>query len=185
MAGMVAKPTGKEDKARDFALEKYRLDRAHELELNRATANYEQETLRMLSYLNGGAALLYSGFIGNLASDKAITLAVAHLAPVIVWSLGLLATMMSLWLMYESQVKFTQAYHARRRAEEKRSFEGFPQYANVTDPKKKAENYDSEAEGHVDEGRRIKKLAKLAGLSAVLLFIAGLMTALWAMGIFA
>src|SRR3954447_16551084 len=44
----------------DFGLEQYKLDRAHELELNKATAEYEHAWIRTITLLNGGAAV---GFV--------------------------------------------------------------------------------------------------------------------------
>jgi hypothetical protein len=164
--------------ARQFALEKYRLDRAHELELNKATLLYEHENLKILSYLNGGAAFLYVGFLGTTLKQANGPSMSSHGWPVGLWALGLLATAMALWLMYESQVKFTQAYYARRRAEEKRQFGSIDIYQNVADPKKSAKDYDDDAAVKGKQGTKFKCLAKIFNLIALVLFSLGLLAAL-------
>jgi hypothetical protein len=166
--------------AQDFALEKYKLDRAHELELNRATVTYEHEVLKMLAYLNGGAAFVYIGFIGAQLKDKGAVPSWAASYAVASWSAGLLVTAVAIWAMYESQVGFTQAYHNRRRAEEKRQFHGVVAYLNVTDPCKTMEEYELYAGICLKKAKRRKLSAKLLGLLAILLFCLGLATALYA-----
>jgi hypothetical protein len=164
--------------ARQFALQKYDRDRAHELELNKATLLYEHESLKILSYLNGGAAFVYVGFLGTTFKQDVKLTFCAHALPVGLWALGLLATAMALWLMYESQVKFTQAYHARRRAEEKRQFGDIEIYKDVSNPCISAAGYDSEGAANARLGTRFKRFAKFFSLIAVVLFSLGLLAAL-------
>jgi hypothetical protein len=167
------------DGAREFALDKYRLDRAHELELNRATVQYELESLKVLSYLNGGAAALYLGLLGAVLKPGSAIALRAHAPPIMAWAIGLFCTALAIWLMLESQVKFTQAYHGRRRAEEKRRFDGVSAYDHVTD---KTENeYEAGAAANRELGTAYKSHAKLLGLIAVLMFCFGLVLALIAL----
>ncbi|NJM30895.1 MAG: hypothetical protein HC855_13045 [Rhizobiales bacterium] len=167
--------------AREFALEKYRHDRRHEVELNKATLQYELESLRILSYLNGGAAALYLGLVSSLAKQSAALDLACHAAPVVAWAIGLFAAALAIWQMYEAQVGYTQAYHRRRRAEEKRRLEGHQAYVTVTDPKKTAEQYDEWASEAAGKANRNKSYAKMFALASVLMFCAGLLTALMAL----
>ncbi|MFN0192421.1 MAG: hypothetical protein ACKVP5_10690 [Aestuariivirga sp.] len=166
---------------RDFALEKYRHDRAHEVELNKATLLYEHESLKILSYLNGGAAALYLGLVGALVKQTAPVSMGHHAAPIVAWALGLFAAALAIWKMYEAQVAYTQAYHRRRRAEEKRRFDGHKIYENVTDPNQTEEDYEKSARVALMNGNRHKSHAKIFALASVLMFCAGLLAALNAM----
>ncbi len=99
----------------DFLLQKYQLDRAHELELNKFTHRLEMERLKLLLALNGGAAGLWVTF----AQSEGSALGAPALAlPVIFWIIGVIAASVAIDHTLKSQRGFTQAYHRRRRADE-------------------------------------------------------------------
>lgn len=164
--------------AEDFALEKYRLDRAHELELNRATLNYEHESLKILAYLNGGGAGVYVGFLSSTLKQPGFVPNDSSILAVAAWAMGLLAAAAALWVACESQVKFAQAYHARRRAEEKRRFAGIDANRLATDPEQTAESHEMDATEKVKEGRGGVAVVKRFGLASLVFFCLGLASAL-------
>jgi hypothetical protein len=159
----------------EFAFEKYKLDRSHEIELNKATHNFEQESLKTLSFLNGGAAALYIGLLGKGAGGIGTALAAGAVGS---WAIGLLLAASATWSAYHAQVKFTQAYHARRRAEEKRRFVGHKAYENVTNRDYTEAQYDADAGRLGKEGKAGVESVKKFGLGSVLLFCLGLAMAL-------
>jgi hypothetical protein len=160
----------------EFAFEKYRLDRLHELELNKATHNFEQESLKILSYLNGGAAAAYIGLLGK---SVVVAQPIASVAAVGSWAIGLLMASSALLSAYKAQVRFAQAYHKRRRAEEKRRFAGDVTRALVTDRSKTDKDYDLLAEPDVAEGKLLVDRAKHTGFRSILFFCVGLGFALY------
>lgn len=107
-----------DDAARRFLEQKYALDRAHELDLNRFTHLYEVEQVRVLFLLNGGAftilvALVELGAAGPVAATLLLAAAVA-------WLSGLVAAAIAGRRALDIQRQFAKAYHNRRRAVEQR-----------------------------------------------------------------
>ncbi|MEL6767398.1 MAG: hypothetical protein AAFP17_09475 [Pseudomonadota bacterium] len=104
-----------------FLRAKYALDRELELELNRGAAAYEQEVLRTLVLLNGGAAAAFLGLYGALAETGAAS--PPALFPTVLalacWGGGLLAagtaSVLGLW----AQQRFAQARRLKRQALER------------------------------------------------------------------
>ncbi|MEM9762856.1 MAG: hypothetical protein AAF968_10130 [Pseudomonadota bacterium] len=104
-----------------FLRAKYALDRELELELNRGAAAYEQEVLRTLVLLNGGAAAAFLGLYGALAETGAAS--PPSLFPTVLalacWGGGLLAagtaSVLGLW----AQQRFAQARRLKRQALER------------------------------------------------------------------
>lgn len=110
----------KKDPEDHFTLEKYKLDRQHELELNRATAAYEHATLRTLMVLNGGAAAAFLTLLGAVwSSGPRPSFAFVVLA-ILAWSLGMMVTALATKQAYEGQQGYSKAYRLRRQAEELR-----------------------------------------------------------------
>lgn len=106
----------------EFELEKYRLDRAHELELNRFTHTFEVERLKLLIILNGGAAAAWLTFSkADSTSQQALPALVTLLFAVLPWLFGLWCASHATEHALGTQRSFTQAYHRRRRAAEWRS----------------------------------------------------------------
>lgn len=101
-----------------FDTEKYKLDRAHELELNKFTHVLEVERMKLLTYLNGGAAAAWLTFSkASPSSDDALA-AAALVIPPLIWLVGLLLASVATQATFKTQRSFTQAYHRRRRADE-------------------------------------------------------------------
>ncbi|MEM7498329.1 MAG: hypothetical protein AAF371_10105 [Pseudomonadota bacterium] len=104
-----------------FLRTKYGFDRELELELNRGAAAYEQEVLRTLVLLNGGAAAAFLGLYGALAETGAAAppALVPTLMALVAWGGGLLAagtaSVQGLW----AQQRFAQARRLKRQALER------------------------------------------------------------------
>lgn len=95
----------------------YEAQRAHELELNRATAAFEHAVLSPLFLLNGGAAVAFLTLLGAASANDS-TLAVNPWAAGLAastWSAGLVAATWAARAGYESQRAFTQSVKQRRR----------------------------------------------------------------------
>ena len=124
--GMVGpKPTtsSKANSTPDFLLEWYKLQREHEIELNKATLTYELELAKLLVLLNGGAAGAFLTLIGTVWKEgrhpSLVWLAVAILS----WLIGLLVAALTIHKAYEIQRDYSTAYRLRRQLEELRRVE--------------------------------------------------------------
>ncbi|KZE94845.1 hypothetical protein AVP42_00772 [Agromyces sp. NDB4Y10] len=100
---------------RDLAI--YEAQRAHELELNKATAAFEHAVSSPLFLLNGGAAVAFLTLLGAVsAPDSTLALRVEFVAPaVFAWVLGLTAGAACVGFGYRAQREFTKAVSFRRR----------------------------------------------------------------------
>jgi hypothetical protein len=104
-------------------LEWYKLHRAHELELNKATLAYELELAKLLVLLNGGAAgafLTMTGAIWKEGTHPAFAWVAGAIAA---WLFGLLAAAIATDRAYKAQREYTKAYRFRRQGEELRQIE--------------------------------------------------------------
>jgi hypothetical protein len=109
---------------KDFLLEWYKLHRAHELELNKATLAYELELAKLLVLLNGAAAgafLTLTGAIWKEGTHPAFDWIAVAIA---LWLFGLLAAAIATDVAYRAQSEFTRAYRLRRQGEELRQISG-------------------------------------------------------------
>ncbi len=106
-----------------FELEKYKADRVHELELNKFAHAFEFERLKILQLLNGGAFTVAVGFSAVLTGASGASRCLA-LAGIAAWVGGLIAAAWAAQLALDTQVKFSQAYHRRRRAMECYALDG-------------------------------------------------------------
>lgn len=113
---------GSEYPSSDFEIEKYKLDRLHELELNKFTHALEMERLKLLTFLNGGAAAAWLTFsrAAEITSNRwpAIALIVV---PALFWLVGLASASVATQRALTCQRDYTKAYHQRRRADEWRT----------------------------------------------------------------
>ena len=101
----------------DFRLEWYKLHRAHELEVNKASLAYEHEKLKFLAYLNGGAAAgVLTLFTGKEPREPVWPIGLAVAA----WVLALVCAWVAWSRAAEGQSLVTVAYKQRRYAEERR-----------------------------------------------------------------
>jgi hypothetical protein len=105
----------------DFALERYKADRAHELELNKATAEYEHAWLRVVTALNGGAAGAFVTFLGVVwkAGEHSWQFPVFALVS---WAAGLLVISAATNMALQAQTRYAGGLRLWREIEEIRQF---------------------------------------------------------------
>lgn len=164
-----------------FLLEWYKLQRAHELELNKVTLAYEHERLKFLALLNGGAAAAY------LAAWKDLPRGAPYfgMAAVISWILGLVLAWCSWDTAYAAQRDFTKAYRKRRNAEETRrltkSFSNFEARAmlgtDIDEPTSDAQRAAADSARTTADGES-KRISNFAKWSVTLFVLGALMAAL-------
>lgn len=83
--------------------------RAHELELNRATAAFEHAVIAPLTLLNGGAAAAWLTFLGGGSEVEA-----SAIYPALAWAVGLVLAVGAAALGWRRQRAFSQAERWRR-----------------------------------------------------------------------
>jgi hypothetical protein len=108
----------------DFLLEWYKLHRAHELELNKATLAYELELAKLFIALNGVAAGAFLTLLGAIWKDGPHPAFWAVAGAITCWMLGLFAAAYTTTEAYEVQRNYTRAYRLRRHGEELRRIRG-------------------------------------------------------------
>jgi hypothetical protein len=108
----------------DFLLEWYKLQRAHELELNKATLAYELELAKLLVLLNGAAAGAFLTLTGAVWKEGPRPAFWGIAGAIICWLLGLLVAAGATDWAYGAQKEYTKAYRLRRNGEELRRIEG-------------------------------------------------------------
>ena len=109
------------DIKQELLLERYRALRAHELELNRATAAFEHESLKPLYLLNGGAIGVLLTLVAALLTDTTDSgeeLLHWTMRAVGTWSTGLVLAALATYFAYRSQRGFTKAVKDVRTLEE-------------------------------------------------------------------
>lgn len=85
----------------EYELEYYKSLLASVREGQKETADFEHAMMKPAYYLNGGAVVVYTTFLG-----AALNLPADPYEPIIVWSLGLLAAFLATYLGHESQQNF-------------------------------------------------------------------------------
>jgi hypothetical protein len=95
----------------------YQAQRAHELELNRATATFEHAVISPVLLLNGGATVAFLTLLGATSAEKSsLTLSVTWATLAVgIWAIGLVVGAIAVRSGYRSQQRFTQAVAGRRR----------------------------------------------------------------------
>jgi hypothetical protein len=101
-----------------FVIEKYKLDRAHELELSKFTHALQMERLKLLTFLNGGAAAAWLTFSGVGRPSENAWAAAALIFPTLFWLVGLILASLATHFTLKSERASTRAYHRRRRSDE-------------------------------------------------------------------
>src|SRR5512143_171398 len=102
----------------ELEIEKFKAKAAHELELTRATAQFEHAAMRPLYLLNGGALIATLTYLGHaLGSDKPEPTRWAILTALALWLSGLLFAGLTAQFGYNSQWNFLKAY--RRKLDQK------------------------------------------------------------------
>jgi len=121
MVGPEPTTSSKTNSAQDFLLEWYKLQREHELELNKATLAYELELARLLILLNGGAAGAFLTLIGTVWKEQARHDSLGWVCvAIIAWLIGLVVASFAIHRAYEIQRDYSTAYRYRRQLEELR-----------------------------------------------------------------
>ena len=101
--------------------------RAHELELNRATAAFEHAVIAPLTVVNGGAAAAWLAFLGSGSRSDSGEWAVLF------WGGGLLAAIVAGYVGWRRQRAYSQAERFRREAFELLWLEsGAPDWRHLT-----------------------------------------------------
>jgi hypothetical protein len=96
-------------------LEWYKLHRAHELELNKATLAYELELAKLFLLMNGAAAGAFLTLIGTVWKDGPRPSYGLVASAIASWLAGLAAAAIATYMGYEGQREYTRAYLYRRR----------------------------------------------------------------------
>lgn len=169
-----------------FLLEKYKLDRAHEVALNNATATYEQANLRTLLILNGGSATAYLALFGAMDQNVSILDAKFVLLAVLAWLVGVFVTGFATWEAYRSQRSFAQSLRSRRQATERRHVSDDDLARQLGLPVRgkdvlSDDQIDKLSVMYRDEGRRFAKDAKILGVYALVFFLFGMSLAILSM----
>ena len=120
-----AEPTtsSKTNSAPDFLLEWYKLQREHELELNKATLAYELELAKLFVLLNGGAAGAFLTLIGAVWKEQRHPSLGWVCVAIVAWLIGLVVAAFAIRRAYEIQRDYSTAYRYRRQLEELRRIE--------------------------------------------------------------
>ena len=94
----------------------YQAVRAHEVELNRATAAFEHAVLAPLYLLNGGAAIAFLTLLGAASAEDSNLNVSTQLAVTAVglWSLGLTMSALATWLGLQAQRGYSVDERCRR-----------------------------------------------------------------------
>jgi hypothetical protein len=98
-----------------YALERYKALRAHELLLNRATAEFERAALQPLFLLNGGAVVAFLTLLGAVwgKPPTSLNLQMAKEA-LVAWCIGLLGAAIATSFGYLSQRRFAMSSRLER-----------------------------------------------------------------------
>jgi hypothetical protein len=94
----------------------YEAQRAHELELNKATAAFEHAIVSALFLLNGGAVVAFLTLLGAASANESnlhveLDLAICALSS---WAVALVGAAAGAYLGYRSQQEFTRSVSYRR-----------------------------------------------------------------------
>jgi hypothetical protein len=104
----------KEEDTKAF-LARYTADRAHELELEKVSAQYELRFIQAAGILNGASATVFLSFLGSTI-DKLEMSSALWIASVLIWLLGLIGAVVAGASAYKSQEKFVDSRRSRRNA---------------------------------------------------------------------
>jgi len=101
-------------------IEVYKAVRAHELELNRATAGFEHAVLTPLFLLNGGALVAFLTLLGAVSPEGPISIEISSARTAsLLWAVGLLVAAMAAYCGYRAQQHLSRAERLRRQEVER------------------------------------------------------------------
>lgn len=157
----------------------YEAQRAHELELDRASATFEHAVLSPLFLLNGGAAAAFLALLGTNTGSQILDPGLA-VAAAMTWALGLVAGALAARYGSLAQTEFTRAVRQRRLLYERAlTPETSALYGRLREPSE-----ETPEEIH-SKGQRIRKKFEYFAGSSVVLFIVGLVFAAIAVAVHA
>lgn len=185
-------PAKEESERPGFELQKYELDRAHEVELNKFAHALEIERLKLLQLLNGGAFTVLVAFASSVFGGAGPGPMLALLAASC-WVFGLGTAAAATHLQLRSQRNVNQAYRFRRNAVEWRQLSKlFPdedQLRRMVGPplpgggRANDQAYDRWAGEAVLKGLNEGKKVSRLGAAGIILFVTGalfLTASIWA-----
>src|SRR4051812_45882604 len=97
-----------------FRLERYKLDREHELELYKATAQYEHAWIRTVTLLNGGTAGVFVTILGAIWKQNWQPRSIPAALALAAWAIGLIATTYATKKALDGQGKYAEGVRRRR-----------------------------------------------------------------------
>lgn len=157
----------------------YEAQRAHELELDRASATFEHAVLSPLFLLNGGAAAAFLALLGTDTGSQVLDPRLA-VAAAMAWALGLVAGALAAKYGSLAQREFTRAVRQRRLLYE----QALTLPKSALDGKLREPSKETPEEIHV-KGQRIRERFEYFAGSSVVLFIVGLVLAAIAVAVHA
>lgn len=101
---------------RAIALAKYQADRAHELEVDKVAGQYEVAFVQGLFVLNGGSSVAFITLLASNLNKVVIAAGAWVLAALIAWLVGLVAALVTGWLVYKAQIGYVGSMRAQRHA---------------------------------------------------------------------
>lgn len=100
---------------RAMFLERYKADRALELEFSKFSGALERSFLQATAVLNGGSATVFLSFVGSTAGRVQVHTSLLAIA-LVLWLFGLVASLLAGFIAYRAQDKFGSAVRNRRDA---------------------------------------------------------------------
>jgi CRP-like cAMP-binding protein len=101
------------ERSRQAFMERYKADRALELELSKFSGDLEKSFLQAAAVLNGGSATVFLSFIGS-TSDKVRVDPYLLSMSFIAWVTGLTFALTTGWIAYQAQSGFIRAARNKR-----------------------------------------------------------------------
>ena len=162
---------------RQLYLERYKADRAHELELEMIAGGLERAVLQVAGLLNGASATVFLSFLGSTA-DKVKVSAGLLTATFAWWLLGLLISILSGVDAYAAQQHFIAVYRSRRHEGGLKVSEAEYRKASGVQEDHGPDYFVKRAGERYDRGEGRWGRAKRFGTASVILFALGAIFAL-------
>ena len=106
-------PVSEAERVRQTFLERYKADRAQELELNKFSGELEKTFLQAAAILNGGSATIFLSFIGSTLDKTKVNPRLVSVAFGL-WLAGLIGAIIAGFVAYRAQDYFARATRNRR-----------------------------------------------------------------------
>lgn len=108
-------PLDEADGARTTFVERYKADRALELEISKFSGSLERSFLQAAAVLNGGSATVFLSFVGTTVGRVRVSTPLLA-TTFVLWLVGLVASLVAGFIAYRSQDFFGRAVRNRRDA---------------------------------------------------------------------